>query len=180
MGIDHQRHKILRRCDEFGLRGFLKNLAFRHTAIYIQPYDMESKMSLTSPITDTPGLSAYDADRVAAVAVKAYARIAEAWALKNETAAELVGASERTWARMKKPGWAGRLSKDQMLRVSALSGLYKALHLYFSDALADTWISLENAGPYFGGRPPLDIMLRGGLPAIMDTRDYVDALRGGV
>lgn len=139
-------------------------------------------MSSISPVVEPValGLDAYDPDRVASVAVKAYARITEAWKLKNEIAAELIGASERTWARMKKPGWTGRLSKDQLLRISALTGLYKALHLYFSDALADRWVSLDNTGPYFGGRAPLEVMRRGGLPAIMDTRDYVDALRGGV
>ena len=136
---------------------------------------VEASLRETTP----RGIETYDPDRVAGVAVKAYARIADAWALKNEIAAELIGASERTWARMKKPGWAGRLSKDQMLRISAMSGLYKALHLYFSDTLADRWVGLENSGPYFGGRSPLEIMRRGGLPAIMDTRDYVDALRGG-
>lgn len=139
-------------------------------------------MTVETSLRDTTprGLETYDPDRVAGVAVRAYARIADAWSLKNEIAAELIGASERTWARMKKPGWAGRLSKDQTLRASALSGLYKSLHLFFSDALADRWVGLENSGPYFGGRPPLEIMRRGGLPAIMDTRDYVDALRGGV
>jgi hypothetical protein len=81
---------------------------------------------------------------------------------------------------MKTGGWSGRLSRDQLLRASGVVGLYKALHLYFSDILADEWVRLPNAGPAFASRRPLDAMIDGGLPAILSTRDYVDALRGGV
>ncbi|MGH1478967.1 MAG: antitoxin Xre-like helix-turn-helix domain-containing protein [Geminicoccales bacterium] len=125
------------------------------------------------------GLAAYDDDRVASVAAKAYARIADAWSLNNQAAAGLIAVSPRTWARMKTGEWAGRLSRDQLMRVSAITGLYKALHLYFSDALADRWVGLRNAGPMFAGREPIEAMIEGGLPAIMETRNYVDALRGG-
>lgn len=125
------------------------------------------------------GLSAYDDDRVASVAAKAYARIVDAWGLNNQVAAGLIAVSPRTWARMKTGEWTGRLNRDQLMRVSAITGLYKALHLYFSDALADRWVRLRNSGPMFAGREPVETMIEGGLPAIMETRNYVDALRGG-
>ena len=121
-----------------------------------------------------------DSGRIAGVAAKAYARVIAAWKLKNEDAAELIAVSPRTWSRMKSQNWSGDLSKDQLLRVSAITGLYKALHLYFADELADKWIALDNTGPIFAGRAPTERMIDGGLPAIMETRDYVDALRGGV
>lgn len=119
-------------------------------------------------------------ERVAAVAAKAYARVADAWGLGNDDAAELIDVSLRTWSRMKSEAWSGRLKRDQLMRISALVGLYKGLHLYFSDEVADRWPTLPNAGPAFGGRTPVERMREGGLPAIMATRDYVDALRGGV
>lgn len=119
-------------------------------------------------------------DAVAQVAAKAYARIVDAWSLDTAKAAELMAVSPRTWARIKAGTWAGRLNRDQLLRISAITGLYKALHLYFSDSLADRWIGLRNTGPLFGGREPVAVMIEGGLPAIIDTRNYVDALRGGV
>jgi uncharacterized protein (DUF2384 family) len=121
-----------------------------------------------------------DSERVAGVAAKAYARVVEAWKLRNEDAAELIAVSPRTWSRMKSRNWSGRLSKDQLMRVSAIVGLYKALHLYFSDALADRWVTMDNTGPAFAGKAPAEKMIDGGLPAILETRDYVDALRGGV
>ena len=134
---------------------------------------------LQTPIPNAD-LGAHDRERIVSVAARAYARIAAAWKLPNPAAAALIGVSERTWARMKTEQWNGSLDQDQLMRVSAVTGLYKALHLYFSDKIADRWVRLANTGPSFGGHKPIDIMLRGGLPAIMDTRDYVDALRGGV
>lgn len=116
----------------------------------------------------------------ATVAAKACARIAEAWQLRNEEAAGLLDVSARTWARVKTGSWTGRLSRDQLLRASGLVGLYKGLHLYFSDPLADEWVRLANSGPSFGGRRPVDVMIAGGLPAILQARDHIDALRGGV
>lgn len=121
-----------------------------------------------------------DGAKVNAAASKAFTRIAAAWLLTSDEAAILAGVSTRTFARMKAAQWAGGLTQDQTLRLSALTGLYKGLHLYFSDALADRWVRLANSGPPFAGMPPLDYMRDGGLPAILSTRNYVDALRGGV
>lgn len=121
-----------------------------------------------------------DTGRVAGVAAKAYERVIHAWKLRNEDAAELIAVSPRTWSRIKSQTWSGHLSKDQMMRISAITGIYKALHLYFSDELADKWITMDNSGPTFAGGAPTEKMIDGGLPAIMETRDYVDALRGGM
>ena len=121
-----------------------------------------------------------DQREVVSTTVKALVRLAGRWRLRTSDAAELAGVSKRTWERMKAGTWSGVFSKDQLHRASGLIGLYKALHLYFGDELAERWVALQNAGPSFGGRRPLDVMLEGGLPAILETRDYVDALRGGV
>jgi hypothetical protein len=57
------------------------------------------------------------------VALKAFARIAEVWSLTLREAAALADMSESTSKRAKKPGYAGDLTRDQMLRLSALIGL---------------------------------------------------------
>jgi hypothetical protein len=121
-----------------------------------------------------------DSENIDAVALKAYRRLADFWGLENDEAAALADTKERTWARMKKEDWKGELSQDQRLRVSALVGLYKGLHLYFSDQLADRWVKLPNDGPVFRGATPLHYMIDGGLPAILRSRHYIDALRGGL
>jgi hypothetical protein len=136
----------------------------------------------SAPLFTPAGAIAAAAEReeMAEAGLAAFRRLTGLWALSNEEAAALLDVTERTWSRMKKPGWTGRVSQDQLLRLSALVGLYKALHLYFSDTLADRWPGRPNTGPLFKGASPVAFMLSGGLPAIMQTRDYVDALRGGV
>jgi hypothetical protein len=114
------------------------------------------------------------------IALKAVARIAEAWSLTQREAAALADMSESTWKRAKKPGFAGDLTRDQMLRLSALIGLFKSLELYFNEPLSREWVKLPNQGPEFDGARPVDAMIAGGLPKILRVRGYVDALRGGV
>ncbi|TNF21395.1 MAG: DUF2384 domain-containing protein [Rhodobacteraceae bacterium] len=114
-----------------------------------------------------------------AVALKAYARIADAWKLSLKEAAGLADMSESTWKRARKPDFAGELTKDQLLRLSAVIGIYKALELYFSQSLARQWVTRPNTGPLFGGARPLDTAIEGGLPQILAVRTYLDALRGG-
>ena len=131
---------------------------------------------------ESPGQGTNERDRaeVTAVAVKALVRIGGFWKLRNVEMADLAGVSVRTFERMKAGRWSGRLSQDQTQRVSALVGIYKGLHLFFGDALADRWVSLPNRGPLFQGRRPVDLMTEGGVPAMLDVRDHVDALRGGM
>lgn len=116
---------------------------------------------------------------VNAVALKAYARVADAWSLSLKEAAALADMSQSTWKRARKPGFAGELTKDQLLRLSAVIGIYKALALYFSAPLAQEWFTRPNTGPLFNGMRPIDTAIDGGLPQILAVRSYLDALRGG-
>lgn len=120
-----------------------------------------------------------DAAQINAVALKAYVRVAEAWSLSQKDAAALADMSESTWKRAKKPDFAGVLTKDQLLRLSSVFGIYKSLELFFSEALARDWVTRPNKGPLFGGERPVDIAIEGGLPQILAIRTYLDALRGG-
>ncbi|WP_108661559.1 MbcA/ParS/Xre antitoxin family protein [Acuticoccus kandeliae] len=113
------------------------------------------------------------------VALKAVAAITDAWSLTVKEAAGLVDMSESTWKRARQPGFSGDLTHDQMLRLSAIVGLYKGLELYFGPQIARRWVKLPNEGPEFAGQRPLDAMTGGGLPKIIRVRTYVDALRGG-
>lgn len=117
--------------------------------------------------------------QVNAIALKAYARIVDAWALSLKEAAALADMSESTWKRARKPDFTGELTKDQLLRLSAVIGIYKSLELYFSEPLARGWFSRPNSGPLFGGLRPVDTAIEGGLPQILAIRTYLDALRGG-
>jgi hypothetical protein len=114
------------------------------------------------------------------VAVKAMVRVCKAWRSTAPEAAKLFGVSERTWSRMRAGEWVGILTDDQKYRASGVIGLYKGLHLYFSDDLADRWPKLRNRGPLFEGETPVEFMIKGGIPAILTVREYVDAIRGGM
>jgi uncharacterized protein (DUF2384 family) len=115
-----------------------------------------------------------------ATAVKAMVRLFAAWKISVPDSAMLAGVSPRTWNRMKAGTWSASLSQDQMMRASGLVGVYKGLHLYFSDELADQWVQMPNQGNLFNGSTPAAFMVSGGLPAILRVREYIDALRGGM
>ncbi len=118
--------------------------------------------------------------RLSATASKAFARLARQWSLSNAEAAALLGVSQSTWERLKRGDRSEPLSQDQLTRVSALVGTFKALHLLFADTMADRWPQLPNKGPLFENRRPIDAMIEGGIPRMLEVRRYVDAVRGGL
>lgn len=125
---------------------------------------------------------AADADRrrLTAPALKALLRLMAAWRVPNEQAAALIGVSPSTWDRVRYGRWSQTLSQDQFMRASALIGIYKGLHLLFADRLADDWPTLRNRGPLFENLTPVESMIEGGIPQMLDVRAHVDALRGGL
>ena len=143
---------------------------------------------MTSAVLDTveapKGLQTFAGDddrgRLTSVAVKAVLRLAEAWGASNAEGAALLGVSESTWDRMKAGTWEGALSQDQLTRASALIGLFKGLHLLFADDMADRWPKLANRAPVFDRLSPVQAMIAGGIPRMLETRQYIDALRGGL
>ncbi|HEY4135679.1 MAG TPA: DUF2384 domain-containing protein [Alphaproteobacteria bacterium] len=119
--------------------------------------------------------------RLTPAAIEGFVRLSELWRLTNSEACALLGdMSERTWFRMKASTWSGELTQDSLTRISATIGIFKGLRLLFSLPLADEWVKLANAGPVFGGRAPYDVMRDGGIPAMLQVRRHVDALRGGL
>ena len=121
-----------------------------------------------------------DRRRLTAAAIKAVLRLVAAWDGSNAEGAALLGVSESTWDRMKAGRWDGVLSQDQLTRASALIGIFKGLHLLFADGMADRWPRLANRGPVFDRMSPIQAMIQGGIPRMLETRLYVDALRGGL
>lgn len=124
--------------------------------------------------------AAADRARLSKVALKAYKRLVDQWGLTGQQAAALLDVSTSTWERLKQEGKDRHLSQDQLTRISAMVGIYKGLHLLFADSMADRWPKLENRGPLFGRASPIDAMMKGGIPQMLETRRYVDAVRGGL
>ncbi len=134
------------------------------------------------PLSTPPNLAdALTRERLTAAAVSGVVRLADIWRLTGAEVCALLGnVSERTWFRMKKGEWSGALSQDTLTRVSVLFGVFKGLRLLFSEPLSDEWVRLPNKGPLYGGRRPLDAMIEGGIPKMLDVRRHIDALRGGL
>jgi hypothetical protein len=121
-----------------------------------------------------------DRARLTKAAVKAVLRLTDAWGANNAEGAALLGVSKSTWDRMKAGTWDEILSQDQLTRASALIGVFKGLHLLFADGMANRWPKLPNRGPVFDRLSPIQAMIAGGIPRMLETRQYIDALRGGL
>ena len=118
-------------------------------------------------------------DKIAAI-IKGVTRVADAWGLSNTEAATLFDVPPTTWGRMKAGTYKGVLDQDKVTRASLLIGLYKGLRLLFNGPLTYGWPKTANMGPGFNGKTPVQIMCEGGIPAMMNMRQHIDALRGGV
>jgi hypothetical protein len=121
-----------------------------------------------------------DRERLSPTAVRAVKEVAKQWGITGAEMASLLGVSTSTWDRMSAGSWDGALSQDQLTRISALVGLFKGLHLLFADDMADRWVRLRNKGMLFENRTPIEAMIEGGIPLMIDVRRHVDALRGGM
>jgi Protein of unknown function (DUF2384) len=119
-------------------------------------------------------------ERLTPAALEAVRNLGKAWGITGNEMAPLLGVSPSTWDRIKSDAWGQALSQDQLTRASAMIGVFKGLHLLFADAMADRWVRLRNSGPLFANRTPIETMIEGGIPAMIEVRRYVDALRGGL
>lgn len=119
-------------------------------------------------------------ERLTPAALASMRGLAGNWKLTGEQMAGLLATSPSTWDRIAADKWDRSLNQDQMTRVSALVGIFKALHLLFADDMADRWPRLPNSGPLFGGKSPIEALIEGGIPTMLDVRRYIDGLRGGI
>lgn len=113
-------------------------------------------------------------------AVKAMVMLAGKWSLRVRDIGDLMGGlSNSTWHDWK-VNPPKELSVDQLTRVSLLLGMYAALQALHRGALADEWPSRPNSNPIFGGRTPVQAMIDGGIPAMLQVRSLLDGRRGGL
>jgi hypothetical protein len=119
-------------------------------------------------------------ERLTASAVPGFVRLARAWGLSvDQTCALLGDVPASTWHAWKATAPAD-LGVDRLTRVSYLLGIYSALHVIYTGPLADAWLTRPNTNALFGGATPLEVLMRGGIPAMAAVRQYLDSQRGGV
>ncbi|MBT9329697.1 antitoxin Xre-like helix-turn-helix domain-containing protein [Paracidobacterium acidisoli] len=117
--------------------------------------------------------------RLSAPALEAFFRIAEIWKLRNDDAMALLGGvSNGRYYDLKKHR-RGILTQDELTRISLLTGIFKSLNILFQQKLADEWVIRPNSHAMFSGAPPLVMLIRDGVPGILNVRRLLDGRRGG-
>jgi hypothetical protein len=113
-------------------------------------------------------------------ALKAMTRLVVRWELTVGDIGQLLGGvSASTWYSWQRQS-PSTLNSDQLTRVSLLLGIYTSLHVLHRGALADEWVRRPNRNPLFQGRTPLQTMLHGGIPSMLQVRALLDGRRGGL
>jgi hypothetical protein len=100
--------------------------------------------------------------------------VLDAWELGHADARILLGSpAERTYYVWRQ-GNMVRVPQDTLRRIGYIAGIYKALHILYSDpVMADSWTRRPNA--FFGGQTPLERMLGGDIVDLAAVRSYLDA-----
>ena len=129
------------------------------------------------PVVDLGSRAARE--RLSAPALRAFFNVMARWKLRDEDARALLGGvSNGPFYEMKRDP-DRTLDADRLTRISYLIGIFKALGVLHSTALADAWIQRPNTNPLFAGLTPLAYMIGGGLPAMQNVRRLLDARRAG-
>jgi Protein of unknown function (DUF2384) len=116
--------------------------------------------------------------------LRTFLNIADEWRLSEQERRLVLGYPARAtfhgWVAKVRQGNDITLSADELIRISAVLGIYKALKIIFPrDEDAARWLRSSNTGPVFGGQAPLALITSGTQDALMLVRRYLDAWRGG-
>jgi uncharacterized protein (DUF2384 family) len=117
--------------------------------------------------------------------LRTFLNIADEWRLSEQERLRILGFPARStfhgWITKVRKRTDVTLSADELIRISALLGVYKALKIIFPrDEDAARWLRSSNTGPVFGGQAPLALITSGTQDALMLVRRYLDAWRGGI
>jgi len=92
------------------------------------------------------------------------------WKINDEQAAILLGRISHSTYYYWKKTYNGKLSYDQLCRISLILGIYKNLQILFPDIMAaDSWIK-----QLFAGQSALDAMLGGNYEDLFKVRQYLE------
>ena len=112
-------------------------------------------------------------------ALRAFFQIAQRWRLNTDQERLLLGSPARSTFFRWKGDQARQVPQDVLERISYILGIYKALHLIFSnDDQADAWVSRPSTAPLLNGQSALERMLGGQVADLFVVRQYLDAQRG--
>jgi hypothetical protein len=129
-------------------------------------------------LEDLPARRVEIDERMTAIALSAFFRLAEAWHLTTDEARTLLGQPARATFFQWKAGRHRRVPLDTIRRISWLLGIWKALQILFPvQERADAWIRRPNT--LLGGQTALQRMLAGDVTDLAEVRAILDQARGG-
>lgn len=108
-------------------------------------------------------------------------RLMEKWQLDARQQATLLGVrSTSTVYRWRNHG-AKRLREETLQRIAHLLAIQKLLRLLFprNPELREAWVRARNKAARFGGKRPIDIMLRGEIADLLIARSYLEDAAAG-
>lgn len=114
--------------------------------------------------------------RVRSSALVLFRKIMNAWHVPSDESRRLLAVAPEAKLDDLDPE---ELSEEQMIRISFIIGIYKALHIVHGDSMADEWIRLPNTNSMFRGEVPMKYMIRGGLEALQKVRRHLDGRTQG-
>ena len=114
-----------------------------------------------------------------AIAWKSMQNLVQRFQFSEAEGTKLMGEMPRSTYQKGLHQHIGKLNRDQRTRISYLLGIYKSLHILFTDsAQALTWINRSNSLPPFNGISPKQYMLEGNLVRLAEVRSFLDFWRG--
>ncbi len=129
------------------------------------------------------GLDAETRERLSPPAIRAFVQLAALWKLSETEQLALLGESvgRSTLYEWRRGTVRAALNQDQIMRTSFLLGIYEGLQRIWrrTPQIADAWVRRPLASKPFQGREPLAYMIAGGIPAMADTRAYLDGANFG-
>ena len=151
---------------------------------------MPSRQARREPLPEGPRIlnsSRFRPNRrrqVSGPGLRTFLNIADEWGLSEQERLQVLGLPGRStfhsWVAKARRGADLTLSVDELIRISAVLGIYKGLKIIFPrQEDAARWLRSPNAGPTFGGQTPLALITSGTQDALMLVRRYLDAWRGG-
>ena len=109
--------------------------------------------------------------------LRTFDEIADRWHLTRAEREAILGLPRSTYTRLRAHPDRAALDRNTLERISHVFGIYKALHVLFSDdERADSWIDRPSTA--FGGQPARQRLTTGLVSDLAAVRRHLDAARG--
>ncbi|WP_215260749.1 MbcA/ParS/Xre antitoxin family protein, partial [Escherichia coli] len=96
------------------------------------------------------------------------------WELTTDEELKLLGPQATVIADAERSSEPVEVSKNTLLRISAVFGIYAALESLLPGR-SRRWIRYPNRAKLFNGRAPLEMMMSDSLDDLLTVRRYLDA-----